>query len=353
MWGCKQLLEHFGVEVTAVKYEVKSLEDLTYPFVYQSPEGLVAVTQPPKDPEAFCNEWDGYVLLCDASRAREPHYHWHKLNEVFVYHLKWIALSGAVLTLLYFLWEAFSFSKLMLTLFNLLGLFFSYRSAVNECAGSCSVVTESAAGKLLGYSLSVIGVAYFAVSLLPILFVPSWMPLWSWIAVAAVLMPLWSIYYQHFVLHAWCKNCLVVQLMVVLSSVVVGWNGLTMDGIFRLQPLVALPSLYLLAVYGLDIVFKHYKIVKHPPMDITVLRLMYQPQLRSEILRSGRPVDTSAVSGLWQLNPDGKHELLLAISLRCNYCKEQFFRIYKEIQKGGLKDYRIQVAISPSPSNQK
>lgn len=348
LWGCKKLLERFGVQVTAIKSERKSLEDVSYPFVYQTDEGLETLTREPSDPESFCQGWDGYALLCDVSHAREPYYLWHKLSDFFAYRLNWLAMAGAVLILLSFLWEAFSLSKFLLTVFNLVGVFFSYRSAVNECAGSCSVVTESAAGKLFGYSLSVIGIAYFAVSLLPVLFVPSWMPLWSWIAVFAVLMPCWSIYYQRFVVHAWCKNCLVVQLMVVLSALVVWWNGLSLEDAFRLQPLITLPSLYLLAVYGLDIVFENYKMVHHPPMDATVLKLMHRPELRDVILRSGQQVDTSAVPGFWTLNPEGKQELFLAISLHCVFCKEEFFKIYKEIQKGGLKDYRIKIAISQS-----
>lgn len=353
LWGMKKLLEHLGVKVTAVKSASKSLEDVTYPFICQTPDGLMAVTKEPNDLDAFYKIWDGYALLCDTSHAREPYYFWHKLNESIVYGFKWFTLAGAVLTLLCFLLTDFSVSKLLLTLFNLVGLFFSYRSAVNECAGSCSVVTESPAGKIFGYSLSVVGVAYFAVSLLPPLFVPSWMPLWSWIAVLALAMPLWSIPYQAFVAHAWCKNCLVVQLMVVLSTVVVLCNGLSLEGVFQLQPFITLPSLYLLAIYGLNIVFEHFKFVKHPPMDGTVLRLMFNPMLREEILHSGRPVDTSAVPDLWVLNPEGKQELFLALSLHCVHCKEQFFKIYKEIQKGGLKDYRLKIVINRPEQDKK
>lgn len=346
LWGCKKMLENFRVKVVPVRIESKALEEVTYPFVYQTSEGMFVATEEPADAEAFCREWDGYALLCDTSRAREPRYLWHKLSEVFIYRLHWFAWAGALLTLLCFLREDFSVSKLLLAVFNLLGLFFSYRSAVNECAGSCSVVTESAAGKLFGYSLSVIGLAYFGVSLFPALFVPAWMPLWSWIAVLALAMPLWSICYQAFVVHAWCKNCLVVQLMVLLSGVVVMCNGLSLEGVFRLQPLIVLPSLYVLAVYGLDHVFWLYQTVKQPPMDYTVLRLMRAPVLRDEILRSGRVADTSHVPDLWVMNPEAEQELFLAISLRCSHCKEQFFKLYKEVEKGGLKDYRIKLALS-------
>ena len=354
LWGIKKLLEHYGIKVTAVKSETKSLDDVTYPFVCQlSQEGMVANTREPKNPEAFIGQWNGIALLCDASHAKEPHYLMHKLKENIKYALPWITLAGVVLTALCFLFEGFSLSALLLTCFNLLGLYFSFRSAVNECAGSCSVVTESAAGKLFGYSLSVIGMAYFGISLLPVLFVPSWMPVWSWIAVLALVMPVWSISHQAFVLHAWCKNCLVVQAAVVVSGLIVLCNGISAEGVFSIQSLVALPSLYLLATYLLDIVFEHYKVVKHPPMDGTVLRLMHNPMLRQEILHSGRKVDVSNVPDVWVMNPEGKEDLFLALSLQCAHCKELFFKIYKAMQKGELKNYRIKIAISPSPQEAK
>ena len=353
LWGVKKLLEHYGVKVTPVLSEAKSIDALDYPFVCQTKEGMMAFTRPPKDIPAFLEQWDGYALLCDASHAKEPHYIWHKLKECFVYGLPWATLAGVMLTSLCFLWEPFSLSRLLLVLFNALGFYFSYRSAVGECAGSCSVVTESPAGKLFGYSLSVIGVAYFGVSLLPTLFIPAWMHVWNWIAIVALLMPVWSIAHQAFVLHAWCKNCMAVQLMVILSAIVVMTGDFCSWETFSMQSLVALPSFYLLAVYLLDMAFEHYKIVQHPPMDSTVLQLMRNPVLREEILRSGKKVDASEVPDVWVMNPKGEEELFLAISLHCVHCKEQFFKLYKAMEKGELKKYCIRIAISPSPQDTK
>lgn len=353
LWGTKKLLEQFGVKVTAIHSPRKSLDDATYPFVCQTPDGLVAVTQEPKDLQAFMEMWDGYALLCDTSHAYEPYYLIHKIKDWLMMSLPWAATAGAVLTSLCFLCDEFSVAKLLLTLFTLLGLYFSYRSAVNECAGSCSVVTESPMGKIMGYSLSVIGLAYFGVSLLPALFVPSWMPLWSWIAVLSVLMPVWSIYNQAFVLHAWCKNCLVVMASVLLTAAVILVDGLPTEGVFQLQPLVALPSLYLLATYLLDKVFLYYKVAEHPPMDGTVLRLMHKEMLRNEILSSGREVDTSTVPDVWVVNKDAKEEVFLVLSLHCVHCKELFFKLYKELEKGNLNNYRIKLALNTAPAERK
>jgi len=185
------------------------------------------------------------------------------------------------------------------------------------------------------------------------LFIPAWMHVWNWIAIVALLMPVWSIAHQAFVLHAWCKNCMVVQLMVILSAIVVMAGDVCSWEAFTVQSLVALPSFYLLAVYLLDMAFEHYKIVQHPPMDGTVLQLMRNPVLREEILRSGKKVDASEVPDVWVMNPKGEEELFLAISLHCVHCKEQFFKLYKAMEKGELKKYCIRIAISPSPQDTK
>lgn len=353
LWGMKKLLEHYGVKVTAILSPDKRLEDVDYPFVYQTPNGLMAITEEPEDAKAFTEAWDGYALLCDTAHAHEPNYLIHKIKDLLTRAFPWLTIVGTVLTTLSFLCDEFSVAKLLLTLFTLLGLYFSYRLAMNECVGSCRVVTESPAGQILGYSLSVIGVAYFSVSLLPVIFVPSWMPLWSWIAVLAVAMPVWSIGNQAFVQHAWCKNCLAVMACVLLSAGVIAVDGLPTKGVFEWQPLVAIPSLYLMATYLLDKVFTHYQLAMHPPMDGTVLRLMHRKELRQEILQAGRKVETSTVPDVWVANGNAPEELFVILGMHCAHCKELFGKVYNELEKGNLKNYRIKLVLNPAPSDRK
>ena len=81
LWGVKKVLEHYGVKVTGVKSEARSLNDMEYPFVCLTAEGFVAITKPVEDPQEFEKDWNGYALLCDASQAKEPHYKWHKFRD--------------------------------------------------------------------------------------------------------------------------------------------------------------------------------------------------------------------------------------------------------------------------------
>ena len=351
LWGVKKVLEHYGVKVTGVKSEARSLNDMEYPFVCLTAEGFVAITKPVEDPQEFEKDWNGYALLCDASQAQEPHYRWHRVKDSIIDSIPKVLIAGLIATAALFILRPFSIWKTLLVILNSLGLYFSYRSAVNECSGTCSVVTESPSSKIMGYSLSVIGIAYFGISLIPTLFVSSWMPAWNWIAAAALIMPVWSISHQAFVLHAWCRNCLMVALMVVLSALIVFFRGDFSVQQLSAQSLVALPTLYLLSAYLLKTVFDHYKIVKDPPLDSTILKLMHDPAIRKEILTKGDYVDTGAIPDLWVVNPDAKNELFMAMSLSCGHCREEFGKIYRAYSRGELNDYRIKLVISQKPED--
>lgn len=353
LWGVKKVLEHYGVKVTGVKSEARSLNDMEYPFVCLTAKGFVAITKPVEDPQEFEKDWNGYALLCDASQAQEPHYRWHRVKDSIIDSIPKVLIAGLIATAALFILRPFSIWKTLLVILNSLGLYFSYRSAVNECSGTCSVVTESPSSKIMGYSLSVIGIAYFGISLIPTLFVPSWMPAWNWIAAAALIMPVWSISHQAFVLHAWCRNCLIVQLMVVLSALIVFIRGDFSVESLSSRSLVALPTLYLLSAYLLKMAFELYKIVKDPPMDKAILKLMHDPAVRKEILTMGDYVDTSAIPDLWVVNPDAENELFIALSLSCSHCKEEFSKIYRAYSRGELKDYRIKLVISQKPEDKK
>ena len=81
--------------------------------------------------------------------------------------------------------------------------------------------------------------------------------------------------------------------------------------------------------------------------------------LAAEIAQIAAEQNPADLDALLACSKDGStveekvQELFLAISLRCVHCKEQFFKIYKAMEKGELKDYRIKIAISPSQQESK
>ena len=45
--------------------------------------------------------------------------------------------------------------------------------------------------------------------------------------------------------------------------------------------------------------------------------------------------------------------MLLALSLSCGHCREEFGKIYRAYSRGELKDYRIKLVISQKPEDKK
>ncbi|MBQ6573258.1 MAG: hypothetical protein IIX41_02940 [Bacteroidales bacterium] len=346
LWGIKQLLQKYGVKVTAVKVESRSLEHVDFPFVFQGEDGFYVMTRKPEDPESFEKMWNGLALVCDTSKAREPYYILHKAKDLAYKAIPWIVLCAGLLLLATGLISPFSPVRALLAVFSLAGLYFSWKSAVNECSGSCSAVTESSAGKILGYSLSVIGMAWFGISAFTAVLMPQWLPFWSLMAVLALAMPLWSIIWQAFVLKAWCRNCLAVQVATVCCAVTAMAGGCLAPCDIQWNQAAALLSLFVMAVYFLDIAFRYYKQAKHPPLDSSILRMMYNPQLRDRIIDMGQNVDTTGFPGLWSLNPDGASQVFIALSLRCGHCRELFSRILQEQRRGRLSKYHFKFAVS-------
>ena len=348
--GIKRMLEHYGVKVEAVHIEKPSLDGLTFPLVCQCNERLRLLTAPPTDLNQFYAQWNGYALLCDASGAHEPHYWSNFFREKVLRIFPWAITVLGVLAVLGFLMEPFTWGRTALVLFNLVGLYYSYLSVIEECAGSCHAVTESAGGKLLGrFSLGVVGLSYFSVSLLPTLFVPAWLPLWRWIALFALIMPLWSFCYQAFVVKQWCRNCVIVQVQVLLSAAVV----VSSEGSWReITPItwVALPALYLGVLAGLDRVAWLYQQVKSPKTPTAWLDLLADPLLRQRILTAGRAIDVSHVGDLFTFNPEGKEELCVALSLTCRYCQESYLQLFRLVRQGALDNYCIHILIGPTVS---
>ena len=195
-------------------------------------------------------------------------------------------------------------------------------------------------------AIGVILLAWFGISVLAIVLIPQWLPLWNIIAVLALAMPLWSIFWQALILKTWCKNCLAVQAAVICCAVTVIAGGNLGFEAITWRPVAAIPSLFLITVYALHTAFEYYKTAIHPPLDSSVLRMMSNPQLRDHIINMGEKTETHGFPELWTLNPEGKNKVFIALSLRCPHCKDIFSRILEAQRKGRLSQYNITFAIN-------
>lgn len=290
LFGLSKLLEEYGVENEGLFLADKSeLSKLSPPFLAHTGAGLVIVTAIDSEGrnvgyltqgvtetipmDRFLKAFDGNVLLAypQPGRSHEPEYCVHHRSEIFSAAKKW----GLVAALL-FIFGCFFItnrtwshvSTVLLTLFNLAGLFFTYLlvqksfnihnpTADSVCKvlqeGGCDSVLKTSASSFFGiFSWSEVGFAYFSVSLVYLLVSPGWIGYLALCNACCLPFTFWSIWYQRFRAHAWCTLCVSVQATLwclFFCYLGGGW----FHGIFPLRlPLFIIGATYIAVLLGIN-----------------------------------------------------------------------------------------------------
>src|SRR5690606_12931802 len=101
-------------------------------------------------------------------------------------------------------------------------------SGGNAKAG-CHAVLDSAGGKFLGVSWSLVGFTYFLGGTLLMLFATpdrnAYFPLLSLLSLAALPYVVYSLFYQWKVVKQWCRLCLATQAILVVQAGLVLYEG--------------------------------------------------------------------------------------------------------------------------------
>jgi uncharacterized membrane protein len=244
-----QSLELIGIKTKALKGTTSDLSENDYPSIaHLKSDRFIIVEKIDKnevhyiDPgkgriscklKDFAEIWSGVVLRGVANKdAGEKNYLLQRKEEIFNTIRNLFVLPGLIIlfTLIfaYGLTENANLNNLLfLWGVKLIGLticlIMFIQSSVMQffCnlskRASCLKVLNSPAGKILGISVAELGVLYFSSSLITLLFLPyiGQMEFNIFILVIMNLSTLpytiFSIYYQAFVLNAWCLLCLTVQ----------------------------------------------------------------------------------------------------------------------------------------------
>lgn len=262
LFGLSRKLKDYGVETVAVEWPDKSrLTSIPAPFLAQTPSGFVIVKDIAPDgtlslscahkgeyriPAAdFEQRWTGLTLLaypCDG--ACEPHLGTHRFNDFVVIAKKWVLIACAVILLFAALAASHLYARLstialLLVDFAGLGvtwllllksLSVSSRSAERICGilqeHGCDTVLKQKASSFFGiFSWSEVGISYFGISTLVLLIWPGTI---GWLAlINACCLPFtfWSIWYQHYRIHAWCTLCVTTQCLLWLQFGAYLWAG--------------------------------------------------------------------------------------------------------------------------------
>lgn len=284
LFGLSHLLSAYGIDNQGVRLTDKSeLASIPAPFLAQTTDGVFAIVDR-IDPAhssvtydlkgqtlcstlaSFAEMWNGIALLAwPKNTAKEPNYAAHHTKEIVQRLCVPLMAVGALFVMVYLFVVNGVYahiSTILLTLFNCLGLFFSYllmqktlgikSSTGNRVCGiiqegGCDSIVNMKVSKLFGvFAWSEVGFAYFGVSLAVLLLFPH---MWGALAVANVCcLPysFWSVWYQKYRAQHWCTLCLGVQTTLWLLFFAFLCGGWLREGFTHLR----LHTLVLIAAYA-------------------------------------------------------------------------------------------------------
>lgn len=246
LFGLSKLLESYGVESQGYTLTDKSqLASLPVPFIAVTDGGMVIVTsvddtdvsylsqgqEERMDRGKWIDAWGGVAFCAFAkSNACEPDYSAHRRLMFLADARDKGILIGIVLLFAYLFISNRIYahvSTVLLTLFDMAGLYFTYllvqkslkihnQAADEVCKvlqeGGCDSILETSASKFLGFfGWSEIGFTYFSVSLLTLLMFPQWICYLALFNACCLPFTVWSIWYQKFRAGVWCTLCVSVQ----------------------------------------------------------------------------------------------------------------------------------------------
>lgn len=356
LFGVKKMLETYGVKLTAVRIASKDIAQLSYPCIAIYQQYPTLLTSIPENVDDFKQQWNGVTLIVDENdKACEPHYYQNLfrslLSTLFPYAVL-LCLVGLIVMSSVGAAGVDGYRLLQLAL-NGAGAFFSWRTVQGECSGSCHSVLTSSASKLFGlYSLGAVGLAYFAANTLIYLTIPAFEPTVVLISIVSLAMPLWSIPYQKFVVKAWCKNCLGVQLVLILAFLAaLVFHRIDIE-LLQVVPALGTMALYVVIFYLCQYVYLILQKNKSIPQSLVYnyRTLLRDPVVRQRILESGELRDTQGASELiiHQSEGDNAKEILVVLSPYCSHCQTLFTKIRELLAAGKLKGYKVALLFSPS-----
>jgi len=370
-------LNEWNIENYPLRYEVNELEDLQSPYIvhFGRSGGMIGfVTDTGKDHvtyftsfsekrktsrKEFIESCSGAVILLNPDeRSGEKDYQTKIKHELINKSIMPLAIfAGFIFTISlyynnYVLGESI-YSKVILPLVftKIAGIVLSILLILHEfevhfsftdklChlnkTTNCNTVLHDKASKVFGwFSWADVGFVYFTGSFLFLLQSSGGegLSLMAILAALSVPYPIFSIYYQGFVLKKWCPMCLGVQLILIAEFILLLPSLSQLNFSFNSITNLVLSLLVITIVYTLFILFRreqlsdemhYYKYLgfkKNP--DILKMLLMNQPHLEIPLPES------SLIFG----NRDASIRITAFLSLHCSHCARAFEKIRKMLNE--------------------
>ena len=204
-------------------------------------------------------------------------------------------------------------------------------------ATNCNTVLNDKASKVIGwFGWADVGFVYFTGGLLFLLlnFNEQGLSLLAILSALSVPYPLFSIYYQGFVLKKWCPMCLGVQLILIIEFILLLPLFSQFSFAFNTLSDLILIFLVTIIIYTLFILFTrekmsnemHYYKYLGFKKNPDIMRILMYDQMHYDI-----PVtETSLVYG----EKDAKLKITAFLSLHCSHCARAFEKIKNMFTSG-------------------
>lgn len=202
-------------------------------------------------------------------------------------------------------------------------------------ATNCSTVLNDKASKIFGwFGWADAGIIYFTGCLLFLLFdvTEAGLSLMAILSALSIPYPLFSIYYQGFVLKKWCPFCLGVQLLLITEFILL--LPVFSNLVFSFNSLLSFILIFLIIgiIYSLLIMYLREKLSNENNF-YKYLGFKKNPEILKMLLLNQRKYDipvtnTSLVFG----KKDSLLRITAFLSLHCSHCARAFIKM-KEILK--------------------
>ncbi|MDX9892213.1 MAG: vitamin K epoxide reductase family protein [Bacteroidales bacterium] len=197
-------------------------------------------------------------------------------------------------------------------------------------ATNCNTVLNDKASKVFGwFGWADVGFVYFIGSFLFLLQSPSGegLSLMAILAALSVPYPIFSIYYQGFVLKKWCPMCLGIQLILILEFFLLLPQFSKLRFSLISFTTLALSFLLVTVIYTLYILFRREKI-SNEMHYYKYLGFKKNPEILKMLLMNQTHYDTPLSEGsLIFGNRDASIEITAFLSLHCSHCARAFEKI--------------------------
>lgn len=324
----------------------------------------------------FMEKCSGAAILIESSeKSGENDYSIKRQKEILDNLILPIQILAVTLFALFMFWESFSYGGLfqftrlhLLFLTKILGIIFSvflifhefdFHTSIGDklCninkVTNCNTVLNANAAKIFGYlGWSDLGFLYFLGGFLAILHNQGLHEEYRILAIMSALAlpyPIFSIYYQGFVLKKWCPLCLGVQMLLIIEFIILRPQftnlDISIEGISRFIILfIILSAVYLLA----NLYYREKK--SSEMLQHKYLRFVKNPKIFTTLLFDSPHF----------IIPETNHSLVFGsknatifitafLSLRCSHCSRAFLKLKSLLEEND--NIRVNIVLLVSDEN--